>query len=59
MAEIKEFLDKINGLSEQEKKDAADIAAVFQNLSPVKIGIILGYATALSVETKKEAKKGA
>ena len=59
MAEIKELLDKINGLSEQEKQDAADIAEVFQNLPPVKRGIILGYAAALSVETKKEEKKGA
>lgn len=58
MAEIKELLDKINGLSEQEKQDAADIAEVLQELPPIKRGIILGYAAAMAVETKKE-KKGA
>lgn len=59
MAEIKELLKKLGGLSEQEKQDAADIAEVFQKLSPRKQGIILGYAAALSVEPKKEEKKGA
>ena len=54
MAEIKELLDKINGLSEQEMQDAADIAEVLQELPPVKRGIILGYAAALAVETKKK-----
>ena len=59
MIGIKELMEKLDGLSEQEKRDAADIAVVFQELSPRNQGIILGYAAALSVEPKKEEKKGA
>ena len=59
MIGIKELMEKLDGLSEQEKRDAADIAVVFQELSPRNQGIILGYATALSMEPKKEEKKGA
>lgn len=59
MAEIKDLLKKLDVLPEQEKQDAADIAAVFRELSPRNQGIILGYATALSMEPKKEEKKGA
>lgn len=59
MSDIKRLLESIDCLPEQEKQDAADIAAVFQELPPIKRGIILGYAAALSMETKKEEKKGA
>lgn len=59
MISIQKIMDKLDGLSEQEKRDAADIAAVFRELSPRNQGIILGYAAALSVEPKQEEKKGA
>ncbi len=59
MAEIKELLDKINGLSEQEKQDAADIGMVFRELPPEKREFIMGAAVALTMWPKKEEKKGA